>query len=267
MRQIFIIIIFCFVSCFQSQAQKLNGFGEKMVKELTLSNDGGLYVHFVYDYDVENKVKSLTVFKGDNELYEKYYKENGKIKYKGYHKTNDCLTYDIKTDEDGKIISVEVVVFDIYNKPYQKNEYKFEYIWDNGRYRFDKSTATYYGYHYKRNEFVADDFKDERQIIEENRLYKRKDNWSIETDFEHINDTNVSFYGIINSNVTTDTHIDYLFLTDWLNIKGDYFPKYIDRVSDYWNIVYRYDDKRNIIQITRMRKDIIDIQVDIKYVE
>lgn len=246
-------------------AQQLNALGEKMVKELTISNSRGINERIVFEYNDNNKVRSLSIYDGQNNLVEKFYEENGKIKHKGYDIYTESISYDIQSDEDGNITSIETILFDDDNIPVSKYRYNFKYTWDNGKYRFDESKRIEYRYDEDIQDYVKSDYECVDRLYNVNGLFKDKDDWNIETDFEHINDTNVSFYAIINSCVTRYNDILRLFLTDWINVKGDYFPKYIERIK-CWNITYQYDDIGNIIQITRMFDEIINNSVDIKYI-
>lgn len=266
MKRFFVILNCLCAICFSSYAQRLNGRGEKMIKEFTERNEQAILSRYVYEYDDSNKVKSLTIYNGKNELERIFYKENGKIKQRSYNGDEDCVSYDIRTDENGNVSSVEVVVYDDDKIPMNKYVYEYKYVLDDGKYRFDEIREIEYRFDKDTKKYIKFNHNLTWKLLNENGLYKTENDWSIETDFEHVNDTNVSFHGIINSCINGHWYISPLFLTDWTNIKGDYFPKYIDRVR-YWNIYYKYDERGNIILMTKTFDGIIRERVDIKYVE
>ena len=257
-----ILILVVLITSLSVYSQKMNYDGLKMVKEVIINDDKRMRQRFVYDYGDNNEMISLTVYDCYNEPLRKYYKENGKIKYRGYDMYTNCISYDIKTDKYGNITFVDAITYNDDKTPHERKTYAFTYIYENEMFRPSQFKICYYVYSRENKNFVKSSFENISNIIEDDGLYGNDS--AIESDKEHINDTNISFYGILCPTITTDLNIDYLTLTDWINLRSNYFIKY--KNIKHLDYKYIYDTNGNVIQINGFFYGNVVTKIDITYV-
>lgn len=270
-----IAFIILYVGSFLSQAQRLNDLGLKMIKEFTYtiqSQDGKVYKkdRFVFEYDENDRVKSLKIYDKNNYLNECYIKEGKNIYYQN-SLTNHCK-YDFKIDRYGNITEFEFIElkYEDLNLPLWKSRYVFNYVYDEEDKVFRLNDLENIGYNYNSTKkcFIKHDVNPKGYVVNYDGLYADKNQWKYIPDFEHPNDTNISFYSIICPNVGFGSlYIDNLLLMDWINIRSKYFPKNKKKGASEYQ--YEYDSKGNIMKIKEVYNKTGEIlnEISIKYVD
>lgn len=258
---LFLVSLFISLSVF---SQRLNSDGLKMVKELTIGYGSGIADKIVYEYDENNIMKSVTVYNGQNTLKEKFYKEGGKIKHKGYDEYTSYSSYDIQTDKYGNITSVEVITYNYDRTPHRKQICYFDYVWEQNQFRLNQTKINYYGYSREDKQFVKSSYTNILNTVNDDGLIRSEDEWNSEPNKELLNDTNINFCVIVCASMFHDAYIDTLSLTDWINIRSRFLPKY--KEGKMREIIYKYDEKGNLIQLQYMwDKKVLQTEVNITY--
>lgn len=278
MKKIMILLV-AVLSLFTSNAQRLNDLGLKMVKEFTVTKydgrtDGSWVVksndRFVYGYDDNDRMISLRVYDKDNQLREEYINDGNKIKYVNGVFTLHCK-YNFTKDRYGNITQFEFIELDYIDlkTPAWKTEYNFEYVYDDGDFRLNRLLEVGYDYNREKRTFIKHESYAEGLVEDFEGLLAKKGQIGFIPDYEHPNDTNVSFYGEIFPVIGLgSSYINHLMLTDWINIRSKYFPKY--RNESHLEFQYDYDEKGNLVKIKIFDKNSkvnrVTTEISIKYV-
>lgn len=253
MKKIILLIAVLSISVL-SNAQRINDLGLKMVKEFTLNKyEKGILKkaeRYVYEYDDNNRMVAFKKYI-DGELEEFYSNINGKIDYQNrYTQYNKCK-YNITLDRYGNITFFEYIQLD-YEKPQipcWKKNFKFHYIFEeeNKVFRLDEMSSIAYNYSRSKGDYLWHDKYNISKLVEEDGLLISPNVKRYVVDKAHPNDTNVSFYGLINPNMSQSSGlISSFFLTEWINVRSNYF------CIENWtwkHLEYVYDDKGNLIKI------------------
>lgn len=273
MKRLSILLLVLCAMCASIHAQRLNDLGLKMVKEFTVRNfksDGSVnYVtRYVYDYDKKDRMISLTVYTNGKKRGD-YTNDGNNITY-WYYLGNPCKCI-FKQDRYRNITSFEFIELDEedLNTPCWKTEYKYWYSFDKGTFVLSHYAKDDYSYSPIENKFYKNKTNVKGDVINNNGLYKGTQTDAYTTDFEHPNDTNISFYMIIEG--TSISYVDLftndLMNTEWINIRSPYFPKCIYESKENQ---FHYDSKGNIIKIDIYenygRKRLAE-ELEIKYVD
>ena len=259
---------------FLSHAQRLNEHGLKMVKQFTIHGyrDGqpSDTTKYVFGYDDHNRMISLDIM-CDEEVSASYMKKNNAItKYENLFSEYGEAKFTV--DNNGNITSFEYVYLDKEDgKPDWKNIYTFDYEFDNttNQYRLSRVSNDYSEYKRSTKSFIDISSSVYAEVIDIGGLYingsKGKGGGFYVIDYDHPNDTNMSFYAILTSSIGfMDAALDSLLLTEWINVRSSYFAKY---TTDLYKLNFRYDDKGNLIQIDKIFRGRLSWTINIEYLE
>lgn len=280
MKKIFFILLSLNLSL-TSFSQRLNDLGEKMVKEFTYksyNNKGEVSRcdRYVYDYDQNDRMISLKIYDKANNLRESYANDGRKVSYFNYM-TDHCKT-NFTLDRYGNITSFEFIEFDYIDEktPVWKTEYLYEYVYEEEfkAFRLKRFLDIGYDYSLSKKQFIKHETFIERGIILKDGIYKGTIDdsvcldWEYKGDYDHPNDTNMSFYMLLGTNLGYDSlYTDPLLNTEWINVKSPYFPT--RKQYNGYTYEYVYDSKGNIVKIKNICKwlesNILCSEIDIFY--
>lgn len=261
---------------FLSHAQRLNEQGLKMVKEFTVQGyskgQPSDATKYVFGYDNNNKMISLDIYKNGN-LKESYINEN-RIFRKYQNDVSDFLKYKFSYDAYGNITSFEYVCLDEEDgkTPNWKHVYTFDYEYDNKTRECRLSRLSDDYSEYKRSTKSYIDIRKSSvraEVIDIGGLYidgsKGKGGGFYVIDYDHPNDTNMSFYGILTSGIGfRSMYFDSLLLTEWINVRSPYFAKFTSKLHELY---FHYDDKGNLIQVDKTVSGKLGWTISIEYLE
>ena len=275
MKRIFIILNCLCAICVASYAQRLNDLGLKMVKEFTVQSyrkgQPSEATKYIFGYDNNNKMISLDIYK-NGDLKESYKNEN-RIFRKYQNDLSDFLKYKFSYDVYGNITSFEYVCLDVEDgKPNYKHIYTFEYEFDNttNQHRLSRMRNDYSEYERSTKKYIDINSWVCGKVIDIGGLYidgsvVGKGRGFYEIDYDHPNDTNMSFYGILTSGIGyRSMYFDSLLLTEWINVRSPYFAKY---TTDFHELYFHYDDNGNLIQVDKTVLGEIVWVINIEYLE
>lgn len=256
-------------------SQRLNDKGEKMVKEFTYKTyDRGKVDRcdrYIYDYDQNGRMTSLKIYDKTNNLKGSYANDGRKVSY--FNDMTDHCKTNFTLDRYGNITSFEFIEFDYTDKktPDWKTEYLYEYVYEEEfkAFRLKRFLVIGYDYSLSKKQFIKHETFIERNVVLEEGIYKGSingsisDDWRYKGNYDHPNDTNMSFYMLLGTNLGYDClYTDPLLNTEWINVKSPYFPT--QKQYNGHTYEYVYDSNGNIEKI----KDIlVDRNVVCKEIE
>ena len=275
MKRFFIILNCLCAICVASHAQRLNDLGLKMVKVFTVQEyskgQPSKETKYVFGYDDENRMTSLDIIT-NGRVSESYMKKNNAVtKYENY--LSKFGEYKFTTDRNGNIISIQFTCLDEEDgkTPNWKHVYTFDYEYDNKTRgcRLSRVSDDYSVYKSSTKSFIDISSWVSPKIIDIGGLYingsEGKGGGFYVIDYDHPNDTNMSFYGILTSGIGfRSMDFDSLLLTEWINVRSPYFAKY---TTDLHELYFHYDDKGNLIQVDKTWFDDVVWTISIEYLE
>lgn len=303
MKRLFIALL-AVISVLAANAQRLNEFGQKMVKSVHCRG----YYYLYFDYDTSNHLVGVTLesdpkWTTTSKFKYVYRRSNGKITakiYNGPKLDKDCEEK-ITLNSKGKIS--KIVQYEYSSLPsiarseimvhYNDSNVPTEVITRNSM--KERNDPYYYDPEYLRWRFIHDDFgglfierttfymKDEDKrkcngICTEDKYFKYLNNFTYlppyydmkKFEFAEIdpNDTNISLLALFFVSDLNELHRNILLYTEWAGIREDnllYSMKF--NVRGRYEFAYRYDEKMNIYKIEQFLGNGCIDTYDITYVE
>lgn len=269
-----IFILICLICSFSLFAQRLNEQGLKMVKEIiykgyNIKGELSTKKNYLFGYNKGNKMISLDIYK-NGELIEAYINENRTFKkYQNY--VSDFSKHKFSYDMFGNITSFEYICLSEKDgkTPYWKHIYTFDYDYDGKtrQHRLRRVSDDYSEYKRSTKSYIDISSRVCAEVIDIGGLYidgsKKEGSGFYLIDYDHPNDTNMSFYGILTSGIGyRSMDFDSLLLTEWINVRSPYFAKYS---TDLYKLYFHYDDKGNLIQVEQREHGKLIRVIEIKY--
>lgn len=270
MKRISVVIIFMLI-VISSFAQRVNGYGLKMVSEIEYADDndrGGVYL-LKFGYDNNDRLNRMSIYRKSARLDNDSYKL-----YRDYKRTATGLTQKNYDEEEWVEYSFDIhgnlsqiLVFEEFEfGGMKKDEYNCFYVKDSstGRYRlngydWDTSRKGKGEKSWESMTFcttpVTIYYKDGFLTGNEGHL----DN----IDYGHINDTNMDLHSFFEDANKIFNHglLSFLSVTEWMNCRS----KYMERGGGNGKYEYQYDNKGNLILIKAFVRGRQTWYVKIKY--
>lgn len=246
MRYIILIFIFT-ISSLCSFAQRVNEHGLKMVSEI-IYNDAkrGNTYRIEFGYSDKDRLSAMTVFvdwgtKGNYELYKKAQLTDNGLTYKDYYLFKDGR-YECSFDLNGYLTSVSY--YHTYDDgSIERYDYRYYYHYDKGvkMYVLEKYEWVEL---YKKKHHVS--WYQQSNVIS-NNVDDLRDRY----DYTHANDININILPLFGYEIMGgDMRFEFLSITEWLNVRRDYFVKPFTDTRKY---EYQYDENHNLIEVLSFR--------------